>query len=42
MGKEANNWFSRGFDTVYTSCRTNKVRLEVTAAWFGELPGMGD
>lgn len=41
MGK-ANNWFAHVFNTVYTSCRTNKVKLEETTAWFGKLPGVGD
>lgn len=40
--KEVNSWFSCVFNTVYTSCRTNKVRVEETTAWFGKLPGVGD
>lgn len=41
MGK-AKNWFSHVFNTVYTSCSTNKVKPEETTAWFGKLPGVGD
>lgn len=41
MGKEANGWFSPVFNTVRISCRTNEVRVEVTAAWFGKVPWRG-
>lgn len=42
MGKEASDWFSRVFNTVYTSCRTNNVKPGETTAWFAELPGVRD
>lgn len=41
MGK-ANNCFSHVFNSIYTSCRTNKVKLEEKTAWFGKLPGVED
>lgn len=42
MGKEASSWFSHVFNTVYTSCRTNKVKLGETTAWFAKPPGVRD
>lgn len=42
LWEKQKHWFSHVFNTVHTSCQTNKVKPKETATWFGKLPGVGD